>query len=178
MSCFLHHSVAQGRAVCSLENKSDCFYADDHLAANLENKLRLPWQLIKLTKSNSRNRVAVDMQKLKCVLSHIQRDIKENLSHLNPLCYTVWAPSASNIGVECTHLISIILCAWRPGLCPLLSALTVWCPNEPRAAHTAASDVPQRQVIEAVHFTKDTSSLFCCSSPLASFKPFVWTDHP
>lgn len=76
-------------------------------------------------KSNSRNREAVDMPKPNCVLSHIQRDIKEHLSHLNPLCCTVWAPSASNIGVECTHLISIILCASRPGLCPLLSGLNV-----------------------------------------------------
>lgn len=103
---------------------------------------------------------AVDMPKPNCVLSHIQRDIKENLSHLNPLWCTVWAPSASNIGVECTHLISIILCASRLGLCPLLSGLVVWCPNEPWAAHTAASDVPQRRGAGAVHFIKDTSSPF------------------
>lgn len=58
--------------------------------------------------SNRRNRVAVDMPKPNCVLSHIQRDIKERLSHLNLLCCTVCVTSASNIGVECTHLISIV----------------------------------------------------------------------
>lgn len=128
-------------------------------------------------KSNRRIREAVDMPKPNCVLSHIQRDIKEHLWHLNPLCCTVWAPSASNIDVECTHLISIILCALRPGLCPLLSGLVVWCPNEPRAAHTAASDVPQMRGAEAVRFIKDTSSLFVVHHLCSSFNLCVWTDQ-